>query len=111
MLPKAENRPAARFKRGRYLSVPLSVPSQFLVPEADVGFRLRPVRRASVPEAAVDEYGHAGGRKDNVWASRQVAAVKPETQPMRMKGGTKSLLWFRVPALYPAHIQPALFRC
>jgi hypothetical protein len=104
MLPEAQNRPAVRFKRGRYLSVSLSIPSQLLIPEADVGFRLRPMRRASMPEAAVNKYGHASGRKNNVRASWQVAAVKPKTQPMRMKRRTKNLLWFRVPALNPAHI-------
>lgn len=57
MLPNPQHTPAARAERAGDKAVAGAVGADLLPPKGGVGFGLRAVERAAVPEAAVDEDG------------------------------------------------------
>src|SRR5690349_11425962 len=78
VLPKSHNLPPRRLKRHGVGDVPTSVAREFGAPVGDIRLWARAVLGASVPEAAIDEYGNAAPGEDDVrtWAS--VCEVEPE---------------------------------
>jgi hypothetical protein len=66
MLPDSDNGPAGHFKLTVGVCVALTVASDLRLPIPIVDPRLVAVVWAAVPEAAIDEHGHARTREDDI---------------------------------------------
>ena len=73
--PDANHLPAGAAEGAVDAEVARAVAGEFFVPEGAIGLGLGRMTRTSVPEAAVDEEGEAGGAEDEVGADGKYFGV------------------------------------
>lgn len=100
MFPKAKNGPALRLEMKSYLCVTFSVAFKLSVPKAGIRFRPDPVRRTTMPLAAVDKYSDPSRHKNHIRFPDYLGFYTvPKAQPPQRSPQEK--LWLRVLTLDP----------
>ena len=76
-LPNYEHSPAKRLQRKSSCGIALHVPIELRLPEVELcpGRRSEATTAVAMPEAAMDEYGHAMRGQHDVGRARQIAAM------------------------------------
>ena len=109
-LPDHANLPAGPAQRRGLPAIPSGVLVALRIPEGGVcRGNDRPVAAAvQMPEASVNEEGHAELREDEIGTAGQVLAMKPEPQPEAMSDASDDELRLRVLSTYRLHVSAAL---
>lgn len=90
--------PPGRGQSGIRIAVSLNVPVELGSPIRGVPPRRRTVIRASVPEAAINEYRHPGAGENDVRADAQSrdAVVNAISEALSVQEASQGQLWSRV---------------
>lgn len=89
MLPHPDDGPSSGGKSRGHLTIPLGVPCQLRAPIARVDLRHRPVIRAAVPEASVDEDRHLGSCEGDVDVRSEPVKPNEEVLPEAQSQGVE----------------------
>jgi hypothetical protein len=107
VLPHPDHNPPRCVQCCRHDTIAIAVPLELRRPVLGVGARSRPVCRASMPEAAVYEYGDPQAGEGEVGTDCERAGVDtrvaPVTKAARMDGSAQGHLWLRVPLAVGLH--------
>lgn len=103
MFPRTNDFPSRFFQTIRLAFVSLHVFSELGQPIILIGFRKCGVFRAAMPEATIDENGNFRSGEDDINCYAFNATMKPESQPYRMEGRSKSEFRFRILVFYSFH--------
>lgn len=97
MFPESENNPPLILQPFVRLPVPFNVPADLATPEFPVGAGHDSVQRATVPEAAIDEYGDLPGNERYVRFARH-GGVGTVAQAGRPQSPAQSQFWAGIAA-------------
>jgi hypothetical protein len=103
MLPDSDHALAHSAELPPVPPIPALVVPDLRLPPLPVVVGLSTVLRTTVPEAAIDEDGHLGARKADVWAAGEVLLVEPISQATAVKLTPHCHLRLRVPR---RHLDP-----
>lgn len=81
MLPNPKDSPPRRTEQLRCMSIAFFIIGQFAFPKLAIASRNGAVGRTSMPEAAVNEYGHTFAVKDKIRPTEQIAMSPPSSDP------------------------------
>jgi hypothetical protein len=88
-LPNHEDPPSGLSQCQDVFSISFNIPAEFCLPEINVALRhvTLPAPFVTVPEATMDENDGLSFSEDNIWLSREVLPVQPESKPRAMQHG------------------------
>jgi hypothetical protein len=91
MFPHTDYRPTCFLEKAISLRVPHFVRLDFLSPKLGIQLRPRPMKRAPMPEAAIDEDSDPGGHKNHISTpakTRKNQPIHPKSQAFAVNSRT-----------------------
>lgn len=103
MFPELKNRPTARLQLASYGPSSTDVIVQLRTPERNTAGRLLVTFPATVPEAAVDEYGHLTAVVRNIRSSRHMCVMDPIPRSLSPQQSPDHHFWGRISTFDAGH--------